>query len=236
MARNLKEDVGMFTLVELLVVITVISVLAGMLMPALQRARESARNAVCINNEKQLSLSFMFYTRDNNGFFPPWGQGSGADPSEPYWWSNTGGMLGHYTPRRSKSDGFAQGIWTCPSNDLPYSENVLSYEDGDGVITYDINITHICRPSSGGLTRLQQIDRPSGVCLMGEAVCGGGVTGDGCMHCPECVDWDAEPFKGRPYAVHEDGCNILFVDGHVTGWNIQQLKNNEDNVWGHNGL
>jgi prepilin-type N-terminal cleavage/methylation domain-containing protein len=50
-----------FTLVELLVVITIISMLMALLMPAVQAARESARRAVCMNNEKQIALAMMMY-------------------------------------------------------------------------------------------------------------------------------------------------------------------------------
>ena len=50
-----------FTLVELLVVITIISMLMALLMPAVQAARESARRSVCSNNQKQISLAMMMY-------------------------------------------------------------------------------------------------------------------------------------------------------------------------------
>ena len=70
MKKMEHPGVGRFTLIELMIVITIIAILAAILLPTLARAKKKTKYVLCINNQRQYSTALNLFAKDNEGYFP----------------------------------------------------------------------------------------------------------------------------------------------------------------------
>ncbi len=223
---------GGFTLVELLVVIGIIGVLAGLLMPSLSRARGAADSIRCAANLRELLAAAQLYAGENQGFFPPahidfsttnlhrWHgtRGSVAEAFTP-----TGGPLAKFLPQSE--------IRQCPS--FVFAASAKAFERSAG--GYGYNDAYL--GSSDGVStasdadnvpaKVTQVRRPAEKIAFGDAA----IAGPGLMEysfvtppvfsggvpASPSIHFRHNKVSGRP-----GSANIGWADGHVTaerfGW------------------
>ncbi len=213
-----------FTLIEMLVVISIISILAAILMPALRKSVLSARSINCKNNLKQVSVGIGSYENDYYGTIPYiydahyvwYKQHQFKYPVSP-----VPTYLGYSEMSNSDfMDAQASTVFNCPSASPTTSsggnKNAGDYCGNANVMALYVGGSYM---KTAGYVRVTSIKRPSGIIIVGEAtdityspyfdeagsLLDGGVFGN------YRIGW-----------VHEGISNMLFVDGHVAGQTFEQ--------------
>ncbi len=216
---------GGFTLIELLVVIAIIAILAAMLLPALEKARENARKAVCISNLKQLMLGIHMYLNDYDEYYPYlyYDHSPLAGTTFRACWT---GLL---WPRYVKQPE----MFVCPSPMPSWwfvsctVHNVTTQALGGGFCptiplgypVYSYN-RYIESSSFGGIQRrpykASEIRRPDKVVLLCDSGGGTGVLIDLKMYGSLTCSW-----------IHNNSRNFAFADGHVSNYSASSFPYDE---------
>ncbi len=228
-----------FTLVELLVVIGIISILIAMLLPALNKARESAKAIQCASQLRQIGQAIQMYANQNHQWLPSLNMKnvyptmSPAYESEKAYWQRvliTDGELPGYNASYTQTTGLK--IFFCPNFHSTRDATAEASEAAGGyaprtllwgyyqVISYGLNYQLSCDISTSTWrpTRITQVKRPSEIVLAAESGSQYTTNGLGTAAATNYV-YPRIPGNSVPMAWpwHNGICNVLWVDGHVTG-------------------
>ena len=202
----MKKSRG-FTLIELLVVIAIIAILAALLLPALQRARESSYQSNCKGNLNQIGKSLRGYSNDYDGKFPCGPAYGGTDTvtleDKDFYASDfaTNSRAGGFELLRINGYLNDYGVYVCPST---------SATQGKG--TQSLSVTNSGNSANGGKANCSYAYMPG---LVDGNNAQTGLSGSGV-----CADLtgDSGVDSNGGAANHTKFGNILFLDGHVKGY------------------